>query len=222
MSLHQRIKQKLEEKNLKAADLARATKKSPVAAKKWLDGVSTPTADNLKVIAKFLGTTDDWLLYGKTEQKLDNNISPIGTNKLLPVLSWVQAGRMTAMQNVEINDVMDWHPPLSADDPDGCYYLRVTGRSNSPDYIEGDLILVDPNFYISDLVSGDLVVVRNDTEATFKRLVIESDNRKYLEAMNPEWKPRIIEFEEGMVLVGVVIDATRPLGGSRKKRVRKT
>lgn len=33
MSLHQRIKQKLEEKNLKAADLARATKKSPVAAK---------------------------------------------------------------------------------------------------------------------------------------------------------------------------------------------
>ncbi|MFX5489556.1 phage repressor protein, partial [Acinetobacter baumannii] len=31
MSLHSRIRQKLEEKKLRAADLARATKKSPVA-----------------------------------------------------------------------------------------------------------------------------------------------------------------------------------------------
>ncbi|MFI8140821.1 helix-turn-helix domain-containing protein, partial [Acinetobacter baumannii] len=68
MSLHQRIKQKLDEKKLKAADLARATKKSPVAAKKWLDGVSIPTADNLKVIAKFLDVSDDWLLYGGKEE----------------------------------------------------------------------------------------------------------------------------------------------------------
>ena len=50
----------LEEKNLRAADLARATKKSPVAVKKWLDWVSVPTADNLKVIARFLGVSDDF------------------------------------------------------------------------------------------------------------------------------------------------------------------
>ncbi|EOV5268521.1 LexA family transcriptional regulator, partial [Acinetobacter baumannii] len=32
----------------------------------------------------------------------------------------------------------------------------------------------------------------------------------------------IIEFEDGMELVGLVIDAFRPLGGSRPKRVRKS
>lgn len=155
-----------------------------------------------------------------SKSRLDNNVAPI-TTKLLPVLSWVQAGMMTAMEPVDLTDVLDWQPPLSLDDPEGCYYLKVVGVSNSPDYMEGDYILVDPNIYISDLISGDLIVVRDNTNATFKKLIIESDQRKYLQALNPDWKPNIIEFEDGMVLVGLVIDASRPLGGSRRKRVRK-
>ena len=222
MSLHARIKQKLEEKNLRAADLARATKKSPVSAKKWLDGMSVPTAENLKVIAKFLGVTDDWLLFGgKNEQKFDNNVVPI-TSKLIPVLSWVQAGSMTSVEEINPLDVAEWLPPLSADDPDGCFYLKVVGISNSPTYMEGDCILVNPKFQVCDLISGDLIVVRNNTDATFKKLVIESDERKYLQALNPNFHPNIIEFEDGMELVGLVIDAFRPLGGSRPKRMRKS
>lgn len=150
----------------------------------------------------------------------DNNVVPV-TAKLIPVISWVQAGTMTAMEPANLTDVLEWQPPLSLDDPDGCFYLKVVGISNYPTYIEGDYILVDPGVYVSDLVSGDLVVVRNNTEATFKKLIIESDNRKYLQALNPDWKPNIIEFEDGMVLVGIVIDATRPLGGSRRKRTRR-
>lgn len=222
MSLHARIKQKLEEKNLRAADLARATKKSPVSAKKWLDGVSVPTAENLKVIARFLGVTDDWLLFGgKNEQKLDNNIAPI-TSKLIPVLSWVQAGSMTSVEEINPLEIAEWLPPLSADDPDGCFYLKVVGISNFPTYMEGDCILVNPKFQVCDLISGDLIVVRNNMDATFKKLVIESDERRYLQALNPNFHPNIIEFEEGMELVGLVIDAFRPLGGSRPKRVRRS
>ncbi|WP_111861376.1 LexA family transcriptional regulator [Acinetobacter sp. CFCC 10889] len=72
MSLHLRIQQKLEERNLRVADLARAAKVSPVAAGKWYHGTSQPKAQNLKDIAKFLGVTDDWLLTGKNPQKLDD------------------------------------------------------------------------------------------------------------------------------------------------------
>jgi SOS-response transcriptional repressor LexA len=222
MSLHARIKQKLEEKNLRAADLARATKKSPVAVKKWVDGVSIPTAENLKVIAKFLGVTDDWLLFGgKIEQKFDNNVTPVNS-KLIPVLSWVQAGAMTSVEDINPSEIMQWLPPLSSDDPDGCFYLKVVGISNSPKYEEGDYILVNPAFQVCDLLSEDLIVVRNNTDATFKKLVIESDDRKYLQALNPNFHPNIIEFEDGMELVGLVIDAFRPLGGSRQKRMRKS
>lgn len=222
MSLHARIKQKLEEKNLRAADLARATKKSPVAVKKWVDGVSIPTAENLKVIAKFLGVTDDWLLFGgKIEQKFDNNVMPVNS-KLIPVLSWVQAGAMTSVEDINPSEIMQWLPALSSDDPDGCFYLKVVGISNSPKYEEGDYILVNPAFQVCDLLSEDLIVVRNNTDATFKKLVIESDDRKYLQALNPNFHPNIIEFEDGMELVGLVIDAFRPLGGSRQKRMRKS
>lgn len=222
MSLHARIKQKLEEKNLRAADLARATKKSPVAVKKWVDGVSIPTAENLKVIAKFLGVTDDWLLFGgKIEQKFDNNVTPVNS-KLIPVLSWVQAGAMTSVEDINPSEIMQWLPPLSSDDPDGCFYLKVVGISNFPKYEEGDYILVNPAFQVCDLLSEDLIVVRNNTDATFKKLVIESDDRKYLQALNPNFHPNIIEFEDGMELVGLVIDAFRPLGGSRQKRMRKS
>ncbi|MGV2482131.1 UNVERIFIED_CONTAM: S24 family peptidase, partial [Salmonella enterica subsp. enterica serovar Weltevreden] len=79
----------------------------------------------------------------------------------------------------EINplDISEWLPPLSADDPDGCFYLKVVGISNSPTYMEGDCILVNPKFQVCDLISGDLIVVRNNTDATFKKLVIESDER---------------------------------------------
>ena len=153
--------------------------------------------------------------------EIDNNVDPI-TAKLIQVLSWVQAGEMTSVETINPTEINEWLPPLSADDPDGCFYLRVVGVSNSPAYVEGDCILVNPKFQVCDLLSGDLIVVRNNTDATFKKLVIESNDRKYLQALNPNFHPNIIEFEEGTELVGLVIDAFRPLGGSRVNRARRS
>ena len=171
-------------------------------------------------LATALGVTAEELKKGIVS-KFDNNVEPI-TKKLIPVLSWVQAGTMTSVEAIDPNKINEWLPPLSADDPDGCFYLRVVGVSNSPKYEEGDYILVNPNYQVCDLLPDDLIVVRNNTDATFKKLVIESDQRKYLQALNPNFHPNIIEFEDGMELVGLVIDAFRPLGGSRPKRVRKS
>ncbi|MDC4974753.1 helix-turn-helix domain-containing protein [Acinetobacter baumannii] len=62
----------MEEKNLKPAHIAKATKKSPVAAGKWVHGESIPKAETLKVLADFLGVSDEWLLYGKETKNLTN------------------------------------------------------------------------------------------------------------------------------------------------------
>lgn len=171
-------------------------------------------------LANALGVTAEELKKG-IAGNLDNNVVPV-TSKLLPVLSWVQAGEMTSVEEIDPSDIKEWLPPLSSDDPDGCFYLRVVGISNFPTYMDGDYILVNPKFQVSDLLSEDLIVVRNNADATFKKLIIESDDRKYLQALNPNFQPNIIEFEEGMELVGLVIDAFRPLGGSRPKRVRRS
>lgn len=181
-------------------------------------GTAKSTGSILELAAA-LGVTGEELRKGVTGD-LDNNISPI-PSKLLPVLSWVQAGTMTSVETINPSEITAWLPALSADDPADCFYLRVVGVSNFPEYIEGDYILVNPAYSPSDLISGDLIVVRQNADATFKKLVIESDERRYLQALNPNFNPNIIEFEEDMELVGLVIDAFRPLGGSRSKRVRK-
>lgn len=64
MFMHERIQQKLEELNLKQADIARATGKSTAAVTKWLKGDNIPKAENLKAIAKLLNVSDVWLLTG--------------------------------------------------------------------------------------------------------------------------------------------------------------
>lgn len=229
-------------KKIKGVDLARAVGVKPPSVSDWLSGKSkTMEGENLLRAAKFLNVNPVWLATGngeiKSNQKdniylkngsslseletLDNNVAPV-TSKLLPVLSWVQAGTMTSVESINPSEINEWLPPLSTDDPDNCFYLRVVGISNYPAYMEGDYILVNPHFCVSDLLSEDLIVVRNNTDATFKKLVIESDERKYLQALNPNFQPNIIEFEEGMELVGIVVDAFRPLGGSRPKRVRRS
>lgn len=65
--------------------------------------------------------------------------------------------------------------------------------------------------------SGDLVVVRKHDDATFKRLVIETDGSRYLQALNPDFKPNIIPLDEECVFVGEVIDSMRYIYRSKRK-----
>lgn len=218
----QRIRALRTEKKLTQGELAKIVGVSAPNVTGWEKDAYSPKADPLSKMAAYFGVSTSYITNGdESGPKLDNNVTPVGS-KLLPVLSWVQAGAMTSVECIDRSKIHEWLPPLSADDPDGCFYLKVVGVSNYPTYMEGDYILVNPNYHVCDLLSEDLIVVRKDTEATFKKLVIESDGHKYLQALNPNFHPNIIEFEEGTVLVGLVIDAFRPLGGSRQKRVRRT
>lgn len=221
-TIGQRIRALRRSKKLTQVQLAKIAGVSSPAVTEWEKDSYLPKAASLEAIASKLGVTTEYILTGKgSASAYDNNVVPV-TAKLLPVLSWIQAGEMTSVEAINPSEINEWLPPLSADDPDGCFYLRVVGISNFPTYMEGDCILINPKFQVCDLLSGDLVVVRNHTDATFKRFVVESDERKYLQALNPNFHPNIIEFEEGTELVGIVIDAFRPLGGSRLKRVRKS
>ena len=217
-TLGENLKKLRKAKKMTQKDLAQKSGVKQSVISELETGTAKSTGSILE-LASALGVTAEDLKKGVIGA-FDNNVVPV-TSKLIPVLSWVQAGAMTSVEDINPSEIMQWLPPLSSDDPDGCFYLKVVGISNSPKYEEGDYILVNPAFQVCDLISEDLIVVRNNTDATFKKLVIESDDRKYLQALNPNFHPNIIEFEDGMELVGLVIDAFRPLGGSRQKRMRK-
>ena len=166
-------------------------------------------------LATALGVTAEELKKGVDAADLiTSNVAAIKPN-MAPVLSWVQAGVFTNVQAVDMSQVEEWLP--LPDDCEDCFYLKVQGLSNYPTFHEGDYILVDPHVQYCDMQSGDLIVVRKHDDATFKRLVIETDGSRYLQALNPDFKPNIIPLDEECVFVGEVIDSMRYIYRSKRK-----
>lgn len=169
-------------------------------------------------LANALGVTAEELKKGVVGELITTNVVPVQA-RMAPVLSWVQAGNFTNVESVDMTQVTEWFP--LPDDCEKCFYLKVRGVSNEPDFVEGDYIVVDPTVYYSDMQSGDIIVVRKDKDATFKKLVIESDGTRYLKAINPNFHPNIIPIDEDCYFIGQVIDSLRYTYRG-KRRVRKS
>lgn len=166
-------------------------------------------------LANALSVTAEELKKGVFDEVSLTNVVPV-VPRMAPVLSWVQAGTMTNVETVDMSQVEEWLP-LPDGDCEKCFYLKVQGLSNYPEFHEGDYILVDPTLPFCDMNSGDIVVVRKFDDATFKRLVIEPDGTKYLQAINPEFKPNIIPLDENCEFVGEVVDCIRYVYRAKKK-----
>lgn len=220
MSLHARIKQKLEEKNLRAADLARATKKSPVSAKKWLDGVSVPTAENLKVIAKFLGVTDDWLLFGRDNKQVnsvehESNVSFISTPlREIPLLDYVQAGLFHDVGYDGINPIGSSWTTYESQRPECVFALKVEGYSMSPEFMPGDELVVDGSL---EARPGTLVIAQEVkhgvASTTFKKYRVIGVNEFGVDIielvpLNPDY-PTLNSTQINISIIGVVVAHNR-------------
>ena len=166
-------------------------------------------------LANALGVTAEELKKGVFDETSLTNVATV-VPRMAPVLSWVQAGTMTNVQAVDMSQVEEWLP-IPDSDCEKCFYLKVQGLSNYPEFHEGDYILVDPTLPFSDMNSGDIIVVRKFDDATFKRLVIEPDGTKYLQAINPEFKPNIILLDQDCEFVGEVVDCIRYVYRAKKK-----
>lgn len=166
-------------------------------------------------LANALGVTAEELKKGVFDETSLTNVEAV-TVRMAPVLSWVQAGTMTNVEAVDMSQVEEWLP-LPDNECENCFYLKVQGLSNFPDFLEGDYILVDPTLQFGDMNSGDIIVVRKFDDATFKKLVIETDGSKYLQALNPEFKPNIIALDEHCRFVGEVVDCIRYVYRAKKK-----
>lgn len=210
-TIGQRIRALRRSKKLTQVQLAKIAGVSSPAVTEWEKDSYLPKAGSLEAMANHFGVTTEYILTGKGDpsatQKEQSNVVPMAP-RMAPVLSWVQAGTMTNVESVDMSQVEEWLP-LPDSDCEKCFYLKVQGISNNPDFLEGDYILVDPDVYYSDVQSGDMIVVRKLEDATFKKLVIETDGSRYLQALNPEFKPNIIPLDEDCHFVGQVVDCIR-------------
>lgn len=123
----------------------------------------------------------------------------------LPVIGSVVAGAWCeAIDNFQPGDAEEW---IDAPGPVGpnAFVLRIEGVSmyNPADPVsfnDGDKVVIDPS---REAKSGDYVVAKltGSNSVTFKRLRQDS-GEWYLEATNPDWKPRYIQINEEWQLCG--------------------
>jgi SOS-response transcriptional repressor LexA len=193
---------------------------SDKGAGKWLNADAIPETSKIPLLANFLKVNSEWLISGTGEmlvnkidsKNLDNNISnplPI-SGRLIPVISWIQAGSWTTVEAVPAGTQFEeWLPSNPKCGKHG-YGLEVSGESMLPDFRPGDKIYVNPDFQISDLKTGDLVIVacNCESEATFKKLIVESGHM-YLQPLNPNWPEQTIPLLDDSKLVGKVVGLYR-------------
>lgn len=209
----------------RARILSREFNISDKGAGKWLNGDAIPETSKIPLLSKFLKVNSEWLLSGtgsmsqaiQQDELIKNLDSNIDINQkievlgnLIPVISWVEAGSWTSIESVpsgtEFNEWLPHNPKCGKNG----YGLIVRGESMAPKFEPNDRIYVNPDFPVSDLKTGDLVIVscEGEKEATFKKLVIETDGM-YLEPLNPKWREKIMYLHEGCKLVGKVVGLYR-------------
>lgn len=217
VSIGQRISKLMLDMDVSNAKLARMIGVSRPTIGNWIEGKSAPTGENLTNLANALKVDPNWLMSGKESQaRFDNNVDisqkiPFD-GRPIPVISWVAAGSFgpiaTVLKDAEVDEYL---PPIRECGKNG-YGLVVTGISMSPKFEPEDRIYVNPDFQVSDLKTGDLVIVSctGDNEATFKQLIIEGTT-KYLKPLNPKWDEQIIKLTEDCRLVGKVVGLYRKI-----------
>ncbi|MDM1274041.1 LexA family protein [Acinetobacter indicus] len=194
-----RIKKLRKENKLTQGRLGNLVGVSDVTIGYWEKDVNEPKYESLEALAQVLGTSIEYLKYGHNEKSESvRDFRPI--TRMLPVLSYVQAGNWTNVRSIEPHEIEKWLPaPPNAGK--NSFYMIVQGTSNAPHFKDGDFICIDPDIDLSFVQTGEMIVAVCNDEATFKALVREPNNM-YLQALNPNFQPNIIPLNENCVYKG--------------------
>lgn len=208
-SLGGRLRALRRERKLTQGQLGKAVGVSDVTVGYWERDLNTPGGKSLSKLASYLGVSEAYLLYGK-EDESNVAAAPVGALKV-PVISYVQAGQWSPesdARNLEGN--IDY--VLSTGNfSSSTFALKIKGKSMEPEFVEGDLILVDPDLRPQP---GDYVVAKNgEDEATFKKYRARGVNQEgneifELVPLNDDFAIRSSDKEK-INIIGVLVEHRR-------------
>ena len=173
-------------KNLTQLELAQMLNINQATVSKWEQDKSIPDVMMLKTLSEFYSVPIELLLNG---EKRDLTFSK--KNNRIPVLGTIPAGIPIEM----IEDVIDYEDIPSDWLLGGKQYfaLKVKGDSMSPDYLDGDVVIVRKQ---ATCENGDeCIVAVNGFDATFKK-VIKKESGIILQPLNPNYEPLIYSNED--------------------------
>lgn len=183
-----RIKEGMEIRHLKQADLVEMTGISKGALSSYISGRYIPKQNNIFLISKALDVNESWLMGNDVPMERHPPVKAKGI--VINVLGRVAAGiPIDAIE--EIIDTEEITEDLAAT---GKFFgLQIHGDSMEPRMHEGDVVIVRQQ---DDADNGDIVVVLvNGYEATCKRLKKYADGIMLL-SNNTNYEPMVFSNKE--------------------------
>ena len=192
-----RLRQCREQAGLSQKEVAVSLGVKAPSVSNWESGRTSPASKNLQMLAKLYHVNMEYLTGLSDEKGID-----------IPVLGRIPAG----IPIEAIEDILDWEEiPKEWVTGDKQYFaLKVRGDSMSPEYLDGDIIILRK---ASDCDSGkDCAVMVNGDDATFKR-VRKKGQTLILQPLNHSYDPFIYTAEEvkqlPVTILGYVVEQRR-------------
>lgn len=208
-TLGTRLKELRRQRKLTQGQLGKAVGVSDVTIGYWERDFNVPGGKSLANLARYFGVSEGFLLYGREDEP---NIvaSPIAAQQV-PIISYVQAGVWTPECDARNLEGTVDYILTSEFHSHSTFALKVKGKSMEPEFVEGDVIIVDPELQAGP---GDYVVAKNGgDEATFKKYrargITDSGEEIFeLVPLNEDYAIRN-SAKENIHIVGVVVEHRR-------------
>jgi SOS-response transcriptional repressor LexA len=204
------IKARRKEMGLSLDDLAKATGYQKSALRNVEEGHTRASEKLLRELARRLDLPLDDLMGGSDYPRMEGagytmgaeaNVAtgPGVTARVIPLLSWAQAGTTQAWDDVyEHEGVVGYN----VRDPKAVA-VQIRGDSMEPQFPAGTIAIVYPGW---EAKHGDLVIARlNDGTVMFKRLHVDGDKYTFI-SLNPIYPPRTVNRSE--------VEKLLPVGGT--------
>lgn len=198
-----RLKELRKGKGLTQVELAKQIGIGQSGYSDWERGITRIDSESLAKLSALFSVSVGYIL-GEDENERESF-------RRVPVLGSVPAG----IPIDAIEDIIDWEDlPESMFTGDKEYFaLEVKGDSMWPDYLPGDIVIVQRQPCCE---SGDVCVVYvNGYAATLKQVKVDEDGSVSLIPQNPEYPPRTyspVEVQSLPVTIcGVVVELRRKI-----------
>lgn len=201
MRLGERLKQLREDRNLTQEQAAKKVGAKFRTWQSWEHGVSIPRQSKIEKICEFFDISESELR-GFTPNT-ENLNAPI---QKIPVISWVQAGQFTSISDPFLpGDADDYIHTITRGE--NMFALKVRNDSMTPEFNEGDIIIVKPGVEIRN---NDFVIIKDvgSQEATFKQYKVYG-RKIVLHPLNPKYDDIELDEKKKYVVVGKVLEKTK-------------
>lgn len=200
-----RIKQVRQIREMRQQDLAKEVGVTQSTLSHWENGIYEPDISAIRKMCAVLNVSAEYLLgLASVSEAPSESVT-------IPVLGSVPAG----IPIEAIEDIIEWEEiPASMCAGDKEYFaLEVKGDSMWPDYLPGDIVIVQRQPCCE---SGDVCVVYvNGYDATLKQVKVDEDGFVSLIPQNPEYPPRTYSPDEvqslPVTICGVVVELRRKI-----------